>query len=132
MPELTLLEDNMCFGCGAKNPIGLKLEFRKDNGDYVTRFVPRTEHQGWSGITHGGILATLLDEAMVRLSWQEGLNAVTAELTVRFRRPARTGKTLEIRGRITGEEGRKVYGAAEAVGEDGRVVAEATAVMMKV
>ena len=132
MPELTLLEDGMCFGCGKNNPIGLKLEFEKQGEDYVGEFTPRTEHQGWAGITHGGILTTVLDEAMGRLSWLEGYGTVTAEMTVRFKRPAPTGKKLEIRGRITGEEGRRLYCSAEAIDSDGQVVTEATSVLVKV
>lgn len=132
MPDITLLEDRKCFGCGQENPIGLKLEFRKQGDEYVAEFTAREEYQGWSGIMHGGITATILDEGLGRLSWEEGYNAITAELTVRYKKPIYTGMKLRISACLTGEEGRRVYGAARATDEAGNVVAEATAIMVKV
>ena len=55
--------DDMCFACGRKNPIGLKLGFHFDGDDYVTTLAVRPEYQGWTGIIHGGLLATALDMA---------------------------------------------------------------------
>lgn len=132
MSGITLLDDGKCFGCGKNNPVGLKLDFQKQGDEYVTDYVPREEHQGWSGITHGGILSTVLDEAMGRMAWEEGYHTVTAEMTVRFKKPCYTGMKLRIAARITGEEGRRVYTSAQAVDEDGRIISEATAVMVKV
>ena len=58
--------NDWCFGCGRLNPCGLKLEFSELDGDYVTHFTGRPEHQGYDGIMHGGIISTLLDEIMAR------------------------------------------------------------------
>ena len=75
--------DDMCFACGRKNPIGLKLQFHFDGDDYVTTFEVRPEHQGWAGIVHGGLLATALD--MFRLengrypNQDEGLKALVEQ-----------------------------------------------------
>lgn len=125
-------DDGWCFACGENNPIGLKLKFEKQDGKYVAKFTPQKDHQGYEGITHGGIVSTLLDEAMARFAWAEGHNTVTAEMTVRFKRPARTGVELTLTGNITGEERRTVICTAQATDPEGHIVAEATARMMKV
>ena len=60
-------DDSMCFICGQLNPIGLKIKFDvdEDNLKIEGSFVPRSEHQGYTGIMHGGLVCALLDEAMV-------------------------------------------------------------------
>jgi uncharacterized protein (TIGR00369 family) len=128
--ELELNDDGMCFGCGRHNPIGLKLDFRLEDGEYVTEFTPAREHQGWMEITHGGILATLVDEAMGRLAWTQGYRAVTAEMAIKYKRPARTGEGLRIAASIESVEGRLVKCKAEIRRPDGTVVVEATAKMV--
>ena len=95
--------DDMCFACGQKNPIGLKLAFRFDGEDYVTDFEVRPEYQGWAGIVHGGLLATALDETMARLLWEKDLNAITGRLTVRYHKPLNIGETVQ--GRFGGHIG---------------------------
>lgn len=132
LDEMKLESDDWCFACGKNNPISLKLEFEKQGSDYVTCFTPSKEHQGYLGITHGGIISTLLDESMARLVWAEGQNAVTAEMTVRFKRPAKTGEELIVTGRIIMEDRKTISCSAEAKNIEGRTVAEATARMMKV
>ena len=87
---LDLQDNGMCFVCGPKNPIGLKLEFVLDDGKYITRFTPGAEHQGFLGITHGGIVSTVLDEVMARLVYVLGIKALTAEMTIRLKKPAIT------------------------------------------
>jgi acyl-coenzyme A thioesterase PaaI-like protein len=58
----------MCFVCGIDNPIGLHLSFYTDDeGRCIARFRPGPEHQGYPGHLHGGIISTLLDEAMGRV-----------------------------------------------------------------
>ncbi len=127
------LQDNgMCFVCGPKNPIGLKLKFELKDGEYITRFTPRVEHQGFLGITHGGIVSTVLDEVMARLVYALGHRAVTAEMTIRLKKPAVTGEEHTFIGRVLSESGRVVQCAAEARNSAGELVAEATGRMVKV
>ena len=129
---MTLQDDQMCFVCGPKNPIGLRLEFSFEGERYVTRFTAGPEHQGYAGVTHGGIVSAVLDEVMARLVHVKGFSAVTAEMTVRLKQPARTGHELVFAGWIAGERGRIIDCAAEARDLSGNIVAEATARMMKV
>ncbi len=124
--------DDMCFACGQKNPIGLKLHFNFDGDDYVTTLHVQPEHQGWAGIIHGGLLATALDETMARLLWENDLNAITGRLEVRYHEPVHIGDSLRIRARITRRRPPVIETAAEALNLQGATVAEARAVNMEV
>ena len=110
-----LRDTSNCYVCGQENPAGLRVCFEVDrNARTITgRFTPRVEHEGWQGIVHGGILAALLDEAMVKLSAYVGSPAVSAEITVRFKAPAAAGDQLAITGRIVKESGRLIEAEAE-------------------
>lgn len=130
--DLELLDNDGCFCCGKKNPIGLKLEFEKKDGKYYTRFTPREEHQGYVGITHGGIISTILDEVMVRYLWTEGINSVTAEMTIRLKKPARTGKELTFCAEMEENNRRIIRCKAEARDPDGELIAEAVGRMVRI
>ena len=123
---------DMCFACGKGNPIGLKLDFRFEGEEYVTEFEVRPEYQGWAGIVHGGLLATVLDESMARLLWEKELNAITGRLNVRYHDRLSVGESVTVRARITKQRSPLVETSAEAAKADGTVVAEATAVSMEV
>ncbi len=129
---MELRDNGMCFVCGPKNPIGLKLEFALEDGKYVTHFTPGPEHAGFIGITHGGIVSTVLDEVMARLVWVLGHKAVTAEMSIRLKKPAVTGEELTVAGWIASEGKRIIECAAEARNPAGDIVAEATARMLRV
>jgi uncharacterized protein (TIGR00369 family) len=123
---------HMCFACSPDNPIGLRLVFEDESEICRTRFVPGVEHQGWIGRIHGGILATLLDEVMAQLLYRRAETAVTAELTVRFKRAAPVGRELLVEARQVGARGRLIEVEAEARFTDGTVVATARAKFLKV
>lgn len=129
---LKLSDNGNCFACGVKNPIGLHLQFRQDGEDYCTEFTPTENHQGFTGITHGGILTTLLDEAMGSCLWAHDIPAVTAQLKISLRNPAHIGETLQVRARIRNEHGRLIYCFAEAARPDGTLVASAEGTFMRV
>ena len=117
-------DDRWCFACGPDNPHGLHLEgFHDEGGDHVVSFVPERRHQGWQDRTHGGIVATLLDEVMTRLLRARGHDAVTAELTVRYHQALDTGAPVQARAREVQRRGRLVQVEAEVRTEDGTLVA---------
>ena len=90
---MELIDDNYCFVCGKKNPIGLKLDFSFDGKTIKTDFIPQKEHQGYFNIVHGGIISTLLDEVMVKLAIEMGMPSVTAQDGYTFEKGAeRWGK----------------------------------------
>ncbi len=128
------LQDNgKCFVCGRNNHDGLAVAFEinREAKSISARFTPRETHQGFAGIIHGGILAALLDEAMVKLAFALGLNAVTAEMTMKFHAPAAPGEELLVIGRITSEKKRLVL--ADARIERGPLlIAEATGKLLRI
>ena len=131
---LDLADDKMCFGCGEKNPIGLKLKFSvaDDKQSIRCRWVPIKEFQGYADILHGGIIGLILDEMMVNLLWVTHRPSVTAELSVRFKQPVQLGKPLDFEARVELEENRVFRMAAEARSTDNRLIASATATCIRV
>ncbi|MBO8129393.1 MAG: PaaI family thioesterase [Peptococcaceae bacterium] len=116
---------NKCFACGPDNPISLRLQF-EDDGDVVrTSFTPRDEHQGWPGIMHGGLMATILDEAMAQWCWRRNIPALTGEITVRFKKEVPVGTGLTVEARLEQQKGRLLFLEAEAVLPDGKCAATA-------
>jgi len=127
---MKLEDENYCFCCGDANPIGLHLKFRWEDREYVTEFTPAKVHEGFKGMVHGGLIATVLDEVMARMLWQSGHRTVTAEMTVRLHRAARPGETLSFRARVVRETSRLVECSADAKGEEG-IIAQATAKFLR-
>jgi len=122
-------ELEMCFGCGKKNPIGLKLNFGWDGRVAKTEFTPNQFHQGWAGVVHGGIIASLLDEAMSYAALFSGVNSLTAKMQTRFRRPLQIGKLLIITASLTKKTRKLAEAKAEMSLKDGTLVADGTATM---
>ncbi len=118
---------NLCFACGRDNPIGLKLDFKRDGEIVRAEFTPTEFYQGWSGIVHGGIITCLLDEAMAYATRFAGMNCITASLQIRLRRPALIGESLIITASMIENKRRLVETEAKISLEDGTPVAEATA-----
>ena len=120
-----------CFACGARNESGLQLVFRRAGDRVVTDFTPQERHQGFPGVLHGGILATLLDETLSRTGALRGEWLMTGRIEVRFKRPAPIGRPLRAWGTIVRERA----GALDAVGavelEDGSLVADARGIFVR-
>ena len=124
---MELIDEGMCFVCGKKNPKGLKAKFTVDKQELkiAGTFRPRREHEGYKGIMHGGLVGTLLDEAMVKLLWECGIPAVSAALEIRLARPAMVGEDLAISGWVEDDRGKVIVTAARVVDSRGNLVAEA-------
>lgn len=117
-----------CLVCGRENPHGLHLHLDVDAAGVVTtRFAPGPEHIGFQGVTHGGVLATVLDEAMVwAATWAGRRFCLCGEMTVRFRRPALVGQPLVFEARVGSARSRIVTTVGVVRDEAGTVVAEAS------
>lgn len=124
-------EQDMCFACGLKNPIGLKLDFEREGNRVWTEFTPGEYHQGYPGIMHGGLVTTLMDEAMAKVVNFRGIKAVTATLDVKFRNPVPIGGRLKVFGELTDEKTRRCSIKAWVEDERGVVLAESTSVFIK-
>jgi acyl-coenzyme A thioesterase PaaI-like protein len=57
---------------------------------------------------HGGIVGAALDEACGLLATWHRFPAVTARISVRYRRPVPINRPLRISSRVTGERGRRI------------------------
>lgn len=134
LPALNETEvEHYCFGCGSQNPYGLKLRFRRSEGGIWADFTPLKFHEGYLGMTHGGILSTVADETMSWAVTDSGEIAVTARMTMTFRRPARVGETLRSIGRVVTNRGRAIDTEARIISlDDGKAVAEASARFIRV
>lgn len=108
--ERVLPRTRSCFVCGVANPLGLNLAFTTDGRIVAARFQPRAEHSGFQGVVHGGLVSTVLDEAMV---WACGVRtgrfAYCAELSVRFRRPVPPAGEFRVVGQLTDNLRGKLY-----------------------
>ena len=119
-----------CFGCGVANDSGLNLEFESlEDGSVTALYVPQERHQGWPNVLHGGIVATLLDEAAAYVAYARGQHAATARLNIRYSRPAPldtplrvtatlvkdTRRMLTIEARVTTLEDEKIASAEAAL-----------------
>ena len=121
-----------CYVCGSANERGLHVSFSPHpSGGACAEYTARTEHVGWPEVIHGGLLFTLMDEAVAWAVIYAGLHGVTAKAEVRFREPARVGMKLFVRAWLIDPGRRLVRAKAEARegSEDGRLVAELDAVM---
>jgi uncharacterized protein (TIGR00369 family) len=125
-------EGEMCFACGQKNPIGLKLRFAWDGRVARAEFIPNKLHQGWVGLVHGGIITCLLDEAMSYAALFSGANSLTAKMQTRFRRPLQIDESLAVTASLTKKTRRLVEAQAEVSLRDGTIVADSKATMFVV
>jgi len=126
------VDNNGCFACGTENQSGLRLSFTygEDGRTAETRFMASAAYQGWKDLVHGGILMTLMDETMAKAAVHAGLSVVTAEMTTKFKRPARIGTLLICSAKIEDIRKRLVYARASIQNEDGSLIAEASGKLM--
>src|SRR5438874_5875728 len=114
---------------GLSNPHGLKmrLHVNTETGEISAIFTPRDEHIRFEGIVHGGLLATILDEAMVwAATWQNKRFCVSGEMNIRFRRSANVGRELRVQARVEAARSRLIETVGEILDASGAVVAEAS------
>lgn len=94
-------DDRFCFVCGKENPYGLQLRFDRSGEKIVAEFTPSGKYQGYSGITHGGIISSVLDEAMIYAALTEEMTPITAELTIRFKRTLNVNEKAIVKAEVT-------------------------------
>lgn len=124
-----------CFVCGRENPVGLHIQFYEDpiaEKVYVPLVIPEA-YQGYPGIAHGGILATVLDELSgraVMIGQPEDPFWVTAKLEIRYRKPTPTETRLTAVGWVVNKRRRTAEVAGEIRLPDGTVTVEAAGVVV--
>ena len=126
---------SFCFGCGPANPQGLHLAFTTDNTNpeipIATAHIKLDRlHEGPPGHIHGGIVATLLDEAMSKLNRPLNVLAMTRHMEIDYLRPAPLFQPLVLISRHLSREGRKLFHQAELQHPDGTVLARSKGVFI--
>jgi uncharacterized protein (TIGR00369 family) len=134
LPHGTL---NGCFGCGDANTAGLHLKFFTDEQDRVLcRVNLAVQFQGPPGHAHGGVIATLLDEAMSKANRRRNITAMTRHISVDYLRPVPLESDLILEGWSESDggskSGRKHRCSAELRDKSGAVLASATGIFIEV
>ncbi|MGO9590262.1 MAG: PaaI family thioesterase [Candidatus Acidiferrales bacterium] len=116
---------NNCFGCGGANARGMQLTFEQDDAARRIRgaFRLSSDYQGGTGFVHGGIVATLLDEVMAKVSRFQGDHAVTGELTVEYVKPVPVDRDLLVEGWEVERNGRNLLRQGEIRDASGALLA---------
>ncbi len=127
----------MCFICGFENPVGLKLRiYETEPGIIETTYTAPEHFQGYPGVLHGGIVATILDEISGRAHMGPADNPrfmFTAKLEVKYRKNVPTQKALRIVGKAGKSKGRMAEGWAGIYeAETGELLAEANTLLINV
>ena len=125
----------MCFVCGRENAAGLHIQFYEDheNQQIVAPLFIQEQHQGYPGISHGGIVASVLDEISgraVMMSSDGDPFWVTAKLEIRYRKPTPTETPLLAVGWVVRQRRRTAEVAGEIRQQDGTVTAEVSALVV--
>ncbi len=124
-------EANRCFVCGPGNSKGLNLVFRIEDGVCLSEFTPDELHCGWDGVTHGGIVFSVLDDVMANWIFVQGIRAYTAKCDIRYKGQLPTGTTVRLEGRCIKRRGRLIVMEGRMIRTDtDELVAETLASFM--
>ena len=128
------VKKNFCFGCGADNVDGMRLKFtyNKKHDCVIGRVRLAPRYAGPPGYCHGGIIATILDEAMAKLNKPRQILAMTGQMTVTYRRPVPLETTLKVEAREVRASGRRRFREGQIVNQKGVVLAQATGVFITI
>jgi uncharacterized protein (TIGR00369 family) len=117
--------------CGRDCPAALGLDFKlADDGSVRAGFDCPAQYEGYGGMLHGGVISAIADGAMTNCLFAHGIEAVTAELVVRFRHPVRLGQRLEVKARIT-RRNEPLFVLEASLTQGGQLKARATGKFMK-
>jgi uncharacterized protein (TIGR00369 family) len=123
---------NYCFACGQNNRQGMQLRFRLDESGrgFVCRFRLGRRYTGPPGYCHGGIIATILDDAMSKLNKLRGVAAVTSKISVDYLKPVPLQTALRVESRELTKRGRRLTHLAEIRDAKGKVLAKSRGVFV--
>lgn len=124
---------SQCFGCGSENTLGLQLVFYLNEDQQVeSQMLIPEQFQGFPGVVHGGIVATILDESIARAATAANPNRImlTGKLTTRYRKPTPVGMPLRAVGEVIRDRGRMVECASYLYDQDGELLAQAEGLMV--
>lgn len=120
-----------CFGCGELNPEGLRIKFKVDGLKVTGRFTGRKEHQGFPGVAHGGLAATVMDEAMGWAMYAVGAWAMTARMEVKYRKPVPLEEEVIVTAEVVRDRGRWLEAVSEIRSASGERLSEAKGIFVR-
>lgn len=115
-----------CFVCGDRNPTGLQIQFFADDDRALAEYTAGDQFEGYQGLLHGGLMAALLDEVMIKAVLVKNIIVLTAQMEIRFKKPVATGQKILLEGKITRQSGRLYLTWGRATLTDGTIVAESS------
>ncbi len=132
------MPENVCFGCGANHPEGLRIKSFWEDIESICLWNPEEKYHGWSNLLNGGIMATLIDchcmgTAMADAYRREGRSLdsepiyryATGTLNIKYLKPTSTKVVVELRARIIEVKGKKTVMECELIQEgDTKATAE--------
>jgi acyl-coenzyme A thioesterase PaaI-like protein len=121
----------LCYACGSANEHGLHMRFRLEGDRTICEYDPPPFTQGYPGRMHGGVVSSLLDEAMGYAVYYAKQWGATARLNVRFRAPVPMDQRLRVEAWIVNNRGRLMELKAELRDDAGSLLAEADGTFMK-
>ncbi len=123
---------NHCFVCGPRNASGLRVRFTLNSeGHCLANWTSTQDYMGYDGVTHGGILFSLLDDVMANLFFLQGEVCVTAKAEIRFRNPLQIGECVLLRSKLVSRRRNLAVIEARATRErDGLLIASSTGTFM--
>jgi acyl-coenzyme A thioesterase PaaI-like protein len=122
-----------CFGCSPLNPSGLQLQFSRDAGEVTAEIQLDKRFESYPGVIHGGIVATVLDEAMgTVVRSEDDVPALTLSMRVRYSGVVRSGEWYRVLGRVISQQDREFKVEARLTDAGKRLVAYGEALFRKI
>lgn len=121
-----------CFVCGEENANGLRVPFQAVNRRSSATWTPGASWESYKGVIHGGIISSVLDEAMSKAILSGGDEAFTADLRIRFRKKVGVAEPVVVNGWVVSAAKRRISAEATLTSEDGEEKAHAWGVFLAV
>ena len=124
------LKKNFCFACGHDNPQGMRLKFVQEGNRFACRLRLGKRYTGPPGHCHGGIIATILDDAMSKLCKLRNVVAVTSKMTVEYIKPVPLNHPLRVESHELSQRGRRLTHVAEIFDASGKLLARSRGIFI--
>ncbi len=122
---MLLEDDSYRLACGKKNQGGLGLSFLSAARSKVTaEFTLKKKSHDYKDIVHGGIIAAIIDEAMINAALTQGGKAITTGIIVKFKNPLFLGEKAVVEAEISKPSRRLTEARAVIKGPGARIIAE--------
>ena len=136
----TFAPDGICFGCGCKNDKGLGVKSFVEGDNVLSEFLPESHHEAFPGVLNGGVIGSIMDchcnwAAAHYIMQDQGFETtpctVTAEYTIKLKRPTPSGILLALDAKLSRIDKNKAWVEADLIA-DGKVCAVCTGLFVAV